>query len=153
MAWLQFWSASSSKHGQCPCPFAVCTPPHPLRFPLQLKVGRRGGIWKGIGADRLWKPWQLEPTLGGSILLIYAAFHSPNCFHFTLISKIAVKILNAAWSFSCLYWAGSVFKGGPLTADLLPRVGARVRCAITPFNPHGTLLGMCFDFSVKKEKL
>lgn len=95
-------NSSSSKHGQRP--FAACTPPqlHSLYFTLQPKVGRQGGIWKGIGADRLWKPWQLEQTLGGSILLIYAVFHSPNCFHFTLISKIAVKILNAVWSFPCL---------------------------------------------------
>lgn len=123
--------SNSSKHGHCP--LAVCTPPpylHPLYFPLQPKVGRRGGIWKGIRADRFWKPRQLEKTLGGSILLIYAAFHSLKCFNFTLISKITVKISNAAWSFSCLHRAGSVFKGGPLTADLLPRVGARVGCAV-----------------------
>lgn len=116
--------------GTAPSPSAPPPYLHPLYFPLQPKVGRRGGIWKGIGADRFWKPRQLEKALGGSILLIYAAFHSPKCFNFTLISKIAVQISNAAWSFSCLHRAGSVFKGGPLTADLLPRVGARVGCAV-----------------------
>lgn len=117
------------KNGHCPFPFSVCSPAPSPSVSLQPKVGRRGGIWKGIGADRLWKPWQLEQTLGGSILLIYAVFHSPNCSHFTLISKIAVEILNAVWSFSCLYWASAVFKGELLTTNVLPRVGcARVVC-------------------------
>ncbi len=106
-----------------PLPLLRLLPAPSPSISLQPKVGRRRGIWKGIGADRLWKPWQLEQTLGGSILLIYAVFHSPNCSHFTLISKIAVQILNALWSFCCLYWASAVFKGELLTANLLPRVG------------------------------
>ncbi len=108
-----------------PLPLLRLLPAPSPSISLQPKVGRRRGIWKGIGADRLWKPWQLEQTLGGSILLIYAVFHSPNCSHFTLISKIAVQILNALWSFCCLYWASAVFKGELLTANLLPRSWVR----------------------------
>ncbi len=128
-----------------PLPLLRLLPAPSPSISLQPKVGRRRGIWKGIGADRLWKPWQLEQTLGGSILLIYAVFHSPNCSHFTLISKIAVQILNALWSFCCLYWASAVFKGELLTANVLPwswvrTCGVPSQCTELPPSPHSTFL-------------
>jgi len=141
MAGLQESASSSSS---LPLPLLRLLPAPSPSVSLQPKVGRRGGIWKGIGADRLWKPWQLEQTLGGSILLIYAVFHSPNCSHFTLISKIAVEILNAVWCFCCLYWASAVFKGELLTTNVPPELGVHVWCPImvcwTPPSPHGTVL-------------
>lgn len=148
MAGLQVSASSSSSSLKWALPLPLLRlrllPAPSPSISLQPKVGRQGGIWKGIGADRLWKPWQLEQTLGGSILLIYAVFHSPNCSHFTLISKIAVEILNAVWSFCCLYWASAVFKGELLTANVLPRVSyACVVCHHSVLNsssPHGTFL-------------
>lgn len=146
MAGLQVSAFSSSfKTDIAPSPSTSAPPAPSPSISLQPKVGRRRGIWKGIGADRLWKPWQLEQTLGGSILLIYAVFHSPNYSHFTLISKIAVQILNALWSFSCLYWASAVFKGELLTTNLLPRswvhmCGVPSQCTELPTSPHSTFL-------------